>query len=713
MLGLLPILAGLISLILAAMVMVSGASTKSSKWSFFGFATSVGVWAIGVGIFIVTDNQFIADIAVHTYYIAALFIAYSLMIFSLSYGPEKIPKSIVVLGLLPLALAAIAIYPFRLLVGSVDTSDHSVILDSGAYILYVLIFIVYATVAMSALWYKTVRNKRKHHYRLLAIALTVCLIGGGFFNLVLPGLGYYQYVVLGPLFTFVMVAAVFYAIVRHGLFDIRLAVVRTVTYLLSLATLAGIYLVVTYLLFGLLFGQFTSSGQLILNTVLTISLAFVFQPIRRFFDRFTNKLFYRDNYNADDFFAELSRELTSTSDLHELLVRVASKIAKTIKLADVSFVVYTSESHSIQAGVGDFKHVSFQDAQWLHKELENSDMDAIVTADLDTDFESVRRMLVGYHMSGVLPLIRQGVLIGYLFLGVHERQGYSHRDIRVLETLAGELVIAIQNALAVEEVKKINGHLEQRISSATKELRASNVQLQRLDQVKDDFISMASHQLRTPLTSIKGYLSMLIDGDVGEVTNDQKHVLNEAFVSSERMVRLIGDFLNVSRLQTGKFVIEKRPIDLALVVQREVEGLVSNAAARGMKFIYKKPKNIPILELDENKIQQVIMNFCDNAIYYSKDKDKITVTLKKMPGYVEFTVKDNGIGVPKSEQENLFNKFFRATNARKARPDGTGVGLFLAKKVIDDHDGEIVFSSVEGKGSTFGFRVPIQKNVKK
>lgn len=202
---------------------------------------------------------------------------------------------------------------------------------------------------------------------------------------------------------------------------------------------------------------------------------------------------------------------------------------------------------------------------------------------------------------------------------------------------------------------------------------------------------------------------MLIEGDMGDVTKEQKHLLNEAFVSSERMVRLISDFLNVSRLQTGKFVIEKRSVNLGQLVQREVDSLKQNASARGLEFIYKQPKNLSPLEIDENKIQQVIMNFCDNAIYYSKEKGKIVVTLQRVDGCVEFKVSDRGIGVPEDEQAHLFNKFFRATNARRARPDGTGVGLFLAKKVIDAHDGSIIFESKEGKGSTFGFRLPLPK----
>lgn len=365
----------------------------------------------------------------------------------------------------------------------------------------------------------------------------------------------------------------------------------------------------------------------------------------------------------------------------------------------------------LQVGTGKYRRLPLSDINLLDEyiKIDSEDSSAKVAQLLEDEDEPLRRLMVSHRIALVLPLVRQGERRGYLILGEHRKNSYSGRDIRVVSAVADELSIAIQNALSVEQVKQLNAHLEQRIDAATKELRASNAQLQRLDESKDEFISMASHQLRTPLTGIKGYLSMLIEGDVGRVSAEQKKVLNEAFVSSERMVRLISDFLNVSRLQTGKFIIEKHPVDLSLLVQHEVEGLALNAAARGMEFVYKRPKNIPILELDENKIQQVIMNFADNAIYYSKGNAKIIVTLKKSANGVEFTVKDKGIGVPEAEQRQLFNKFFRATNARRARPDGTGVGIFLAKKVIASHGGTIIFESKEGKGSTFGFTLPLPK----
>lgn len=363
----------------------------------------------------------------------------------------------------------------------------------------------------------------------------------------------------------------------------------------------------------------------------------------------------------------------------------------------------------MSGGTSEHTKFALQDAQMIQTHLHKNGHQLFLEYKMAED-DPIRRMMVSHRIALILPLYFKKRIIGYVCVGKREKGNFNRTDITALEAIDEELVIAIQNAQSVQEVRELNASLEQRIDNATRELRTSNKQLQKLDEAKDEFISMASHQLRTPLTSIKGYISMLLEGDLGELTDDQKHVLNEAFVNSERMVRLIGDFLNVSRLQTGRFVIDKHPVDLAALVTRELEGLAQNAAAKGIVFSYKVPKNIPVIPLDENKMQQVIMNFADNAIYYSKEKDKVRINLKKVNDCIELTVKDTGIGVPKDEQAGLFDKFYRASNARKARPDGTGVGLFLAKKVIHDHGGTIIFESKEGKGSTFGFRIPIQES---
>jgi signal transduction histidine kinase len=512
-----------------------------------------------------------------------------------------------------------------------------------------------------------------------------------------------------PISLLIMSIIIGLAIIKYQLFDIKLAVVRTVTYALSLLTLSVVYYGSAYVVSVIIFHGNVSSSVSVspINITLAILLAFIFQPIKRFFDKITNKIFYKDNYSTDDFFAQLNNTLTQTTDLRSLLERVAHEIGTTLKGEQAFFFLYTNSEHYVSAGTEHHKHMPRDDALKLNEYYKEDS--GVTVASLLEPNNPIRRLMISHRIELVLPLMRDEKIIGYLCLGDHLNSSYTKRDIRVLNTISDELVIAIQNALAVQEIREINASLKQRISNATKELRANNKVLRQLDKVKDDFISMASHQLRTPLTSVKGYLSMVIEGDAGRITGSQKKLLGQAFIGSENMVHLINDFLNVSRLQTGKFVIERTSVDLSELVQQEIDSLVPNAKARNMKLKYKKPKKFPMMDLDEGKIRQVVMNFADNAIYYSHEHSDIKVSLfVENKDTVVFTVKDSGIGVPEKEREQLFNKFYRASNARVKRPDGTGVGIYLAKKVVGALDGQIIFESVEGEGSTFGFRLPLK-----
>lgn len=284
-------------------------------------------------------------------------------------------------------------------------------------------------------------------------------------------------------------------------------------------------------------------------------------------------------------------------------------------------------------------------------------------------------------------------IVGLLVIGLPATpENVTERQKELFHRIGEAVGLAIDNKLLFEENQKM-----------LRQVQRSNSKLKALDETKDDFISMASHQLRTPLTSVKGYLSMVLEGDAGEISDMQRKLLDQAFVSSQRMVYLIADLLNLSRLKTGKFIIDAVPTNLAKVIEDEVGQLKAGAASRNLTLTYEQPKDFPTVMLDETKIRQVIMNFTDNAIYYTPSGGKIDLQLTDTGKTIEFRVVDNGIGIPKKEQPHLFTKFFRAGNAKKARPDGTGLGLFMAKKVIVAQGGSLIFQSKEGEGSTFGF----------
>ena len=556
--------------------------------------------------------------------------------------------------------------------------------------------------------YKTENRATRKQITLILSAFILCAGGGLIFNVVVPVVtGDWSWTKFGALSTVFLVGIIGYTIIRHGLFDIRLAVVRGAAYFLSLLTLAGLYYILAYAISEIVLhnNSVVLVSQNPVSILIALVLAFIFQPVKNFFDKLTNKIFYRDEYNTDEFFAAISRQLSETTDLKTLLRNASEEIGTTIKAEYAYFFVRYAGHKHLTVGTTHKDRLKLEEFDQLDRLITQREI--VVTDILD---EGPLRELLSTRSIAIVQQLYQGDdILGYFFLGYQKGRNYTKRDVRALETISDELVIAIQNALSVQEVKEINETLQQRIEEATKELRTTNSQLQRLDEAKDEFISMASHQLRTPLTSVKGYISMVLEEDAGKISATQRQLLGEAFASSERMVHLINDFLNVSRLQTGKFMLESRPIDLSKLVAVEVESLHTTAQMHALKIRYKKPPRFPLLVIDEGKVRQVIMNFIDNAIYYSHEGTEIAVELSIEDGQAVLRVKDTGIGVPKDEQQHLFSKFFRATNARKQRPDGTGVGLFLAKKVIAAHGGTMTFESEEGKGSTFGFRLPIKK----
>lgn len=580
------------------------------------------------------------------------------------------------------------------------------------------IFVVFVVVILGFTLQRLVRGMRlgkryRAQVRIILAGVIATAAVALVTNLLLPLLlGNNDLYWLASVSTLGFVAATAYAIIKEGLFDVRLAVMRSITYVVSLVTIIGIYYATVSLVARVIM-QDQSAVDVVFSplTILpALIFLFTFQPVKRFFDRLTNKLFFRDRYKSEDFFAEFGQLLASTTDLRSLLERASERIGATFKAEQVLFHLYYGDDLDRHMTVGTRRHTKLpqSDAELLN-EYSRTAKKAIILTDY-VDELKVRRMLSSHRVALVMPLIRGDRVIGYLMLGDHRSGYYTNRDLVVLAGIGNGLIVAIQNALSLHEVKELNATLQQRIDVATKELRSYNAQLKHLDEVKDEFISMASHQLRTPLTSVKGYISMVLDGDAGKITPQQQKLLTEAFSSSERMVHLIADFLNVSRLQTGRFMIEKSLIDIKKVVSHEVENLTVMANGHGMKLKFvSKSKTIAVMA-DESKMREVIMNYIDNAIYYSKPGSTITVSFEQVPDGCEMRVTDTGIGVPKEEQARLFNKFFRATNARKQRPDGTGVGLYLARRVITGHGGKIIFESTEGKGSTFGFWLPTKSD---
>jgi signal transduction histidine kinase len=703
-------------LFLAYFSLIKDGYRKNINKIFAGFSVLVGFWILSNNIS--NDTRLSSEIALYSNYI----------VFASSYGASILLAQFIanLSGFRGLERLIRKFLPFEwmlCLVGATPLVVSSVQLQGSVYAvgfgpliwLYALGLFFTVGQMIVGIVYGLRNSKGLKRKQVLSVSvgmlITIPLVV--LLSFVIPALtGLFYVTEFGISPGVILVTCLYYSVVKYRLLDVRLAFVRLMAYLLSLLVFVLFYYILAYVISFLVFDNkaiFNISNSL--SVVVALVLASFFRPIKKAFDKLSKMVFYKDNYDSADFFAILNQTATVTNNLRVLLANSAREIEEIIKIDKVFFVVFRDNGNFMISSNGKMMNCLDYNTASLTKQFE-LDRDYLIRKDnlsLDRLDHQTKRLLISHKLELIIPLTVSKKIVGILCLGDKKSGRYTSRDINVLKTVSDELSIAIQNALAIQEIRDLNDSLQQKISNATKELRASNAQLQRLDKAKDEFVSMASHQLRTPLTTVKGYISMVVEGDAGEITSEQRRLLDEAFMSSERMVNLINDFLNVSRIQTGKFLIDKHETNLGELVKQEIDRLKSNADSRKLEFIYKKPKDFPIMNIDEAKIREVVMNFADNALYYSHEGAKIDVKLHvDENNQAIFEIIDTGIGVSLEDQSRLFTKFYRASNAKRQRPDGTGVGLFLAKKVISAHGGKVLFSSVEGKGSTFGFSLPVE-----
>lgn len=702
--------ASVVNFLLGSLVYLRNPSGTINKL-FGAFSISVVLWSL---------TNYFADAApsanllfTRLAFVFAALAALFVYIFS-NYFPSGRPinsqavrnaEKILVLGVVMLSLSP-------LLVPGVTKVAHGVELHLGPLYFVYLVFLAQFMVLVPYNFikrYKHSGKQEKTQIKLLLIGFLSYAVLGAAANLVLPlFLDSWSTSRFGPIFTLLFVAITAYAIVKHGLLNIRLIVARSIAYVMTIGVLVLGYGVISSMLIQNLLKEHENTALSVgVNTAVFVVGVLLYPRLKQFFDKITNELFYRDAYDPQSFLDELNSTIVSNIELGILSRHTAKVINDNIKSEFCLVGVHGNESRPWRLMGTDPERIDSDEINFLREKLPPLRRKIIVTDELEEGHSSLKKVLHSNNIAVIVSLKAsdsEEEPTAYLILGSKLSGNiYSKQDLRIINIIADELLIAIQNALRFEEIQEFNVTLQQKINDATAKLKRTNEKLKELDSTKDEFISMASHQLRTPLTSVKGYVSMVLEGDAGPLNDMQKKLLDQAFVSSQRMVYLIADLLNVSRLKTGKFIIEGKPTNLADVVEGEIEQLKQVAKGKQLTLTYDKPAKFPLIMLDETKTRQVIMNFADNAIYYTPSGGNVKVELKSDKGNVYFMVRDDGLGVPEEEKAHLFTKFYRAKNARKARPDGTGLGLFMAKKVINAQGGTILFESTEGKGSMFGF----------
>lgn len=239
------------------------------------------------------------------------------------------------------------------------------------------------------------------------------------------------------------------------------------------------------------------------------------------------------------------------------------------------------------------------------------------------------------------------------------------------------------------------------------ELTRANARLEELDAIKTEFVSIAAHQLRTPLTGIRWSYQTLLDGDTGAVSQEQRRLLESGLGATLRMVDLVNDLLSVARIEEGKFGIRLRKQPMAPLLTRLAGRYGALAEQKGIRFSSLVPASLPDIAFDEEKMEIVFDNLLDNALKYTEPGGAIALKVFCEDGSVHSEVSDTGVGISKNQMHRVFTKFFRADNALRLHTSGTGLGLYVVKNIVENHGGTVTVGSQESKGSVFRVTLPV------
>jgi two-component system, sensor histidine kinase and response regulator len=361
--------------------------------------------------------------------------------------------------------------------------------------------------------------------------------------------------------------------------------------------------------------------------------------------------------------------------------------------------------------------------------VESSD-DAIMAASLDgviTSWNSGAEQVFGYSAAEIL-----GKPITILAPADHaeeptqllskaaDGQGVVHHEtvrkrkdgklidvsltISPLRDVAGNIVGASAIARDITERKRAEAERERLLVVE----REQNERLRELDRLKDEFVALVSHELRTPLTSIRGYLELVLDGEGGELTEEQRQFLGVVERNADRLLALVGDLLFLAQIEAGKLSLEFGAVDLGAVASESVDAARPLADEKEITLSLAVGP-VPLLAGDAARIGQLVDNLVSNALKFTPEGGRVDVRAQARNSSAVIEVRDSGIGIPAEEQERLFERFFRSSNATERQIQGTGLGLAISKAIVEAHGGEIAVSSELGVGTTFRVSLPVHQ----
>ncbi len=493
-----------------------------------------------------------------------------------------------------------------------------------------------------------------------------------------------------------------FAFLRYRLLDTDLVVSRSVVYALLTATLAAAYLLFIGLLSTAL-GVAAGSGPYTLLVFLSAFLiGILVNPVRARIQGILDRYFFRQQIGYQDALTKWSQELSTSIRFDDLAKLLTFEVPKQLMIDRAWLLVLGKDEQklrplqalvAVQKGEGDGpRTITMADAAAANLLQHESII-------LPAEYESEREgdFISNWQEAGVqvmLPLLSGEKLLGVYLLG-RKLSGdiYQRRELDVLRTLANQAAIAISNARLYEEIRAFSQVLENTVQERTQELR--------------DSLSVVYHELNSPITSIRGYTALLLDGRAGDLNERQKRFLGTVRRSVMRLMRLVADLSDISKIDGGRLALATEPLNLEEIVEEATSTYSGIIEQKGLQVSSSVAPEASMVLGDPQRVAQILTNLVSNACHFTPAGGRITISAVRADGFSEIAVHDTGIGISEDEQEKIFGRFYRSSDPVVQEQPGTGLGLAITKSLVELHRGRIWVESAPGRGSAFIFTLPL------
>lgn len=693
------ILLTLLNLSLGAFVLKK--SPKNSiNISYFLFALGISSWTVTNAIFQATDNYFIAFyVCILAYYAGALIALpffYFTLVFPAGYSNLKTYHKWIIAIIIVVWDAVISIPNLTLKGVSLDGPVKGLITGPGLnfHLLATILFLL-AGIINLLIKYKKVKGVLRWQISYILLGVFTMTFFGAIFNLILPAMNNYSFVWLGPIFSSFVLVTTAYAIVRYHLMDIYFIFRLGTIYTTLFAFVALIYAFINKFV-----GQYFQEPWEYIVSALVIT--FSFAPLKNFIEITTDKIFFKKHYKFSEVINTIENGIRSAGlNLDKALEKINEIITASLKVKKAVVLILIPKDHFIsRQAIGDesttlelkrdnaiISYLKTYKGRIVDKEelKRNIHNDKITEADRTEIINELDKI----NFSLVVPIESKGQIIGIYLLG--EKLSYdpfTKEDISLLRHVSWMMGFSIDNAKSFEELKRV-------------------------DRAKSEFISVASHQLRTPISIALWSLELYLDGKMS--AKDKKKTVETAYSGVTSLQCQLDQLLVALEIEEQRMSLKTKPIDLNSITKDMIKKEEDDLKNKKIK-LKTDLSGIARVDGDEEKMKVVIGAILKNAITYTPGGGEICVNSynKKIGGKnnIVFSISDNGIGIREDEEQNIFTKFFRSVEAKTMSPNGFGLTLFIAKKIIEAHNGDIWFERNKEKGTIFYLSIPVNEKKK-